>query len=146
MNMTAKALQRKERENKPKSPREQPLQWNVIKATTTEKPSRPTRTAKRRNLDLDARYPGSRYQPGDWLVWFRVLSRAKESWLEALGDEERLKLAQRSVTFAGAFFSWSKKKKGRGFRRESLMAGQRRTSACLSFRFGSRLSSCASRW
>jgi hypothetical protein len=47
------------------------------------------------------------------LSGFCVLSRAKESWLEALRDEERLKLEQPSVTFAGSFFSWSKKKKGR---------------------------------
>jgi hypothetical protein len=47
------------------------------------------------------------------LSGFCVLSRATESWLEALRDEERLKLEQPSVTFAGSFFSWSKKKKGR---------------------------------
>lgn len=77
--MTAKALQRKEpRENKPRSPREQPLQWNVIKATTTGKPSRATRIVKRRrrnakktSFDPDASQanPKSRCQPRDWLVW-----------------------------------------------------------------------------
>lgn len=66
------------------------------------------------------------------LRWVCVLLRARESWLEALGDEERLKLEQRSVTFAGACPSgpWEQEEE------RSLMAGQRRTSACLSFRSG----------
>jgi len=58
--MTVKALQRKERENKPSSPREQPLQWNVIKATTTGKPSRPTRTAEKEEEECKKDGLGSR--------------------------------------------------------------------------------------
>lgn len=106
--MTAKALQRKEpRENKPRSPREQPLQWNVIKATTTGKPSRATRIVKRRRRrnakkdELRSRcQPGQPKEPVSALViglsrpvlGLRAFACQRKGWLEALGNEERLKL------------------------------------------------------
>lgn len=65
------------------------------------------------------------------LRWFCVLLRARESWLEVLGDEERLKLEQRPVTFCGGLILQEQEEE-RG--RQSSMAGQRRASACLSFR------------
>ena len=61
-----------------------------------------------------------------------MLLRARESWLEVLGDEERLKLEQRPVTFCGGLILQEQEEE-RG--RQSSMAGQRRASACLSFRF-----------
>lgn len=71
------------------------------------------------------RYPRSRYQPGDWrwclraevTMILRAFACQRKGWLEALGDEERSELEQRTVTFAGSFcsfFCWSEKKKGDG--------------------------------
>jgi len=102
--LTASYTKRKtqERENKP-SPREHALQWNVIKATATGKPSRFTRTAKERNarrLGSRCRVPRSRYQPGDWLEWclrtnlvrfacFRVPKKVVGSTRACQGEEAR---------------------------------------------------------
>lgn len=145
---TKKGKQEGKTENKPRVPREQPLQWNVIKATATGKPSRPTRTAERREEECKkdelaismaslVQYQGAGMSRVIGLSGFCVLSRARESWLEALGVEERLKLEQRSVTFAGSFLLLEQEEERNTEGLRSLMAGQRRASACLSFRLDS---------
>jgi hypothetical protein len=133
--MTASYTKRKkqERENKP-SPREHALQWNVIKATATGKPSRFTRTAKERNarrLGSRCRVPRSRYQPGDWLEWclrtklvrfacFRVPKKVVGSTRACQGEEAR---AESDVC--------GEKKKGRRRELDGGASARFRSSACL---------------
>jgi hypothetical protein len=91
------------------------------------------------SMPAQVQYQGAGMSRMIGLSGFCVLSRARESWLEDLGDEERLKLEQRSVTFAGSFLLLEQEEERNTEGLRSLMAGQRRASACLSFRFDSRL-------
>ena len=79
---------------------------------------------QKRRISMPAsqeRYPKSRYQPCGWqwclFAEVTLLLRARESWMEVLWDEERLELEQRTVTFAGSFWSffcWRRRRNGTG--------------------------------